>query len=163
MAASLTDRFAQHLQNAVPHKVSVARDGHPLVRGEIYLAGGEQHLTVREHTGSLIAALTDAQPVHYFKPSISVLFESMASVVGARATGVVLTGIGADGAAGLNALRACGAMTYAQDEKSAAVYGMPRAAILAGAAKNVGCPAAIGRHIAASLAGLIQVTRPAHS
>jgi two-component system, chemotaxis family, protein-glutamate methylesterase/glutaminase len=159
MAASFVDRFAQYLKNAVPHQVSVASDGQSFKPGVIYLAGGEQHLTIREHAGFLTAVMTDAQPVHYFKPSISVLFESIAHTVGSRAAGVLLTGIGEDGAGGLHALRAGGAMTYAQDEGSAAVFGMPRAAILAGAAKSIGCPVAIGRHIAASLIGITSTAR----
>jgi two-component system chemotaxis response regulator CheB len=89
--------------------------------------------------------LSDAEPVNGHRPSIDVTFKSLAKVYGARSAGILLTGMGSDGAAGLLAVREAGGVTMVQDEQSSAVFGMPRAAIELGAAQQVLSPAGIVR------------------
>jgi two-component system chemotaxis response regulator CheB len=122
-----------------PQSVRLAAHGDQPAGGTVYVAPEDYHLLVTR-AGKL--ALTKAPPVGGFRPSANTLFESTALCYGADALGAVLTGMGDDGAVGLAALRGAGASTIAQDEASAVVYGMPRAA--AGAAERVLPLAAIG-------------------
>jgi two-component system chemotaxis response regulator CheB len=122
------------LDGTCPQTVQLAVDGVQPADGTVYIAPEEYHLLV-SRSGKL--ALTKAPPVGGFRPSANTLFESAAQFYGAEALGAVLTGMGDDGAAGLAALRSRGASTIAQDEASAVVYGMPRAAAAAGAAERV--------------------------
>ena len=91
--------------------------------------------------------LSDAEPVNGHRPSIDVTFQSIAKVYGARSAGVLLTGMGSDGAQGLLAIRQAGGVTMAQDEESSPIFGMPRAAIELGAAQQVLSPAGIIRSL----------------
>ncbi len=114
-------------------EVREARDGDPLRAGLVLLAPSGRHLLV----GQGVARLSDAAPVETFRPSVTPLFASAARSYGARACGVLLTGMGRDGAEGLRLLRAAGAPTLAQDEATSAVFGMARAAIELGAVERV--------------------------
>jgi two-component system chemotaxis response regulator CheB len=129
------------LAGTCPQSVRLAGHGDEPAGGTVYIAPEDYHLLVTR-AGKL--ALTKAPPVGGFRPSANTLFESAAQCYGANAVGAVLTGMGDDGALGLAALRAAGASTIAQDEASAVVYGMPRAAAAAGAAERVLPLAAIG-------------------
>jgi len=122
------------LDGTCPQAVQLAVDGVQPTGGSVYIAPEEHHLLVTR-AGKL--ALTQAPPVGGFRPSANTLFESAAQFYGADAVGAVLTGMGDDGAAGLSALRSRGASTIAQDEASAVVYGMPRAAAAVGGAERV--------------------------
>jgi two-component system chemotaxis response regulator CheB len=122
------------LAGTCPQTVKLAVHGEQPASGTVYVAPEEHHLLVTR-AGKL--ALTKAPPVGGFRPSANTLFESAALCYGADAVGAVLTGMGDDGAAGLAALRGRGAPTIAQDEASAVVYGMPRAAVAAGGAEQV--------------------------
>jgi len=122
------------LAGTCPQPVQLAVHGVQPVGGTVYVAPEEHHLLVTR-AGKL--ALTKAPPVGGFRPSADTLFDSAALCYGADAVGAVLTGMGDDGAAGLAALREQGASTIAQDEASAVVYGMPRAAVAAGGAERV--------------------------
>ena len=117
--------------------------------GRALIAGGDQHMTVAPLNGQLTVLMLDAPPVAGYRPSVNALFESVARVVGSRAIGVVLTGMGADGAEGVRAMRAAGAFTIAQDRHSSAVFGMPRAAHATGCIDKVlplaGIAAAVAR------------------
>ena len=118
----------------------------PLKRGHIYLApGGESHLSVGG-TDALYARLRAGDPVSGHKPSVDVLFNSVAKIAGARAVGILLTGMGSDGAKGLLAMAEAGAHTIAQDEATSTVFGMPRAAISLGAAAVVAPIDRIAQH-----------------
>lgn len=131
--------------------VQMAQDGKPLTAGVVHLAPGNAHLRVHSHMGQFFAQL-DSTPHHYrYQPSADVLFESVAETCGERGVGIVLTGMGDDGAAGLLTMRQAGARTFAQDEASSIVFGMPAAAIRQGAVERVMTPA----QIAASLAKLL--------
>lgn len=128
MPAAFTPSFAQRLDRTCAAHVSEASDGAVLEAGRIYLApGGETHLEVTGSTRPR-CRLTGAPLVNGHRPSVDVLFHSVAKAAGAQAVGVILTGMGKDGAQGLLAMRQAGAETVGQNEASCVVYGMPKAA-----------------------------------
>jgi len=129
IATGFTQGLADWLAAGSPLKIEVARHKDPLAARTALLAPDERHLAVE---GRGAVAVLDSPPVGGFRPSASVLFESVARTFGSSAVGVVLTGMGADGVQGLEALRASGGHVIAQDEGSSVVYGMPRAAVEAG-------------------------------
>jgi two-component system chemotaxis response regulator CheB len=136
MPAQFTGTFAQRLARITGLQVEEASDGAPIEPGRVYLApGGTAHLEIagREH---LRCRLLHADLVNGHRPSVDVLLHSVAKAVGGHALGVILTGMGRDGAAGLKELRGCGATTIGQDEASSIIYGMPRAAFEAGAVEQ---------------------------
>ena len=132
MPPSFTSSFAQRLDRLCAPTVTEADSGNLLAPGHIYLAPGGHHLEL-VGAGALRCRVTDAEKVSGHRPSVDVLFHSVARVVGARAVGVILTGMGSDGAAGLLAMRRGGADTLGQDEVTSVVYGMPRVAYECGA------------------------------
>lgn len=129
--------FAKRLNDLCKFDVREAVDGEEIRPGCALIAPGGRHLEVRRSGGRLFAQVTDGDPVNRFKPSVDVLFRSVAKALGANATGVLLTGMGSDGASGLLAMKESGAFTIAQDEESCVVYGMPRAAAEMGAVMAV--------------------------
>lgn len=133
IADGFTAGLASWLASECRLDVREARDGEPLRAGRVLLAPGGRHLVVGEGA----AQLSDAAPVDTFKPSVTPLFLSAAHTYGARCCGVILTGMGRDGADGLRAIRAAGGPTVAQDEATSAVFGMPKAAIELGAVERV--------------------------
>jgi len=133
IADGFTEGLAGWLQQESRLAVREARDGDLLQPGRVLLAPSGAHLLVTE--GSV--RLSDAPPVDTFKPSVTPLFTSAARSYGARACGVLLTGMGRDGAEGMKTLKEAGAQTLAQDEASSAVFGMPKAAIDLGAVGRV--------------------------
>jgi two-component system chemotaxis response regulator CheB len=135
MPATFTKSFAERLNRASPATVTQACDGDPLRPGHIYLAPGDAHLEVEGST-SLRCKLSHGAPVSGHCPSVDVLFNSVARTAKANAVGVILTGMGRDGAQGLAAMREAGAKTLGQDEASCVVYGMPRAAFELGAVER---------------------------
>lgn len=136
MPASFTKSFAERLNRASAATVSEARDGDPLVPGRVYVApGGDFHLEV-EGTKHLRCRVTRGDPVSGHCPSVDVLFNSVAKCAKDRSVGVILTGMGRDGANGLLAIRQAGGRTLGQDEATCVVYGMPRAAHELGAVER---------------------------
>lgn len=136
MPANFTASFAQRLNKLCKPEVREAVDGALLDTGHVYIApGGETHLEVTGRV-SLRCALTRGELTSGHRPSVDVLFKSVARNIGNRAVGVLLTGMGRDGAEGLKAMRDCGASTIGQDEASSVVYGMPRAAFEIGAVER---------------------------
>lgn len=136
MPPSFTASFAARLNRLCAPEVAEASDGALLEAGRIYLApGGDKHLEVRG-AGQLRCILLDAPPVSGHRPSVDVLFNSVAQTCRSRAVGVILTGMGRDGAQGLKAMRDAGAHTLGQDEASCVVYGMPKAAFELGAVER---------------------------
>lgn len=127
MPATFTRSFAARLNNICPATVAEASDGAPLLPGRIYLAPGDSHLELANKT-PLRCRLSDAPKVNGHRPSVEVMFASVLRAVRSRAIGVILTGMGRDGADGLLALRQAGCDTIGQDEMSCVVYGMPRVA-----------------------------------
>lgn len=137
MPAGFTKAFASRLDRSCKMRVKEAEHGDPVVRGTVLIAPGDRHMTVERENGRFVVHLNDGPPVGYHKPAVDVLFDSVAARVGASAVGVILTGMGADGAAGLVAMRRAGAHTVAQDEATSVVYGMPREAAARGGAESV--------------------------
>jgi two-component system chemotaxis response regulator CheB len=129
--------FAQRLDAISALDVKQAEDGDELRPGRALIAPGNRHLRIRAHGGAFFALLDDSAPVSRHRPSVDVLFRSLAESAGSRAIGVLLTGMGSDGADGLLALRRAGAATLVQDESTSVVFGMPREAIERGAAQQV--------------------------
>ena len=146
----MADGFLPGLIVSLRHRgrlpIKMAENGDRLESGRILFAPPASHITVNADGR---VRLDGGEPVNGFRPSIDVLFESLAGTYGARASGILLTGMGADGAAGLLSMRRAGGMTLAQDEASCVVFGMPRAAIDLGAAQQVMAPPALRRHLLA--------------
>ena len=105
--------------------------------GQAYIAPGDLHLTVERDGARYRCRLLDAAPVNRHRPSVDVMFRSVAEQVGQNAVGVILTGMGADGARGLKEMRDQGALTIAQDEKTSVVWGMPGASVALGAVERI--------------------------
>ncbi|MBJ6765854.1 chemotaxis response regulator protein-glutamate methylesterase [Myxococcaceae bacterium JPH2] len=137
MPAPFTVGFALALSRSCRIEVREARAGDIPRRGLALVAPGSLHLRVRGKGGVYRVEIHDGPPVNRHRPSVDVLFESVARAAGVRAVGALLTGMGADGADGLLQMRQAGAVTVAQDEASCVVYGMPREAVLRGAAQHV--------------------------
>jgi two-component system chemotaxis response regulator CheB len=135
LAAAFATAFAEWLSAQSGRDVRYARDGEPLrlLSRQVRLAPADRHLVVQN--GRL--QLSSAPERHSCRPSVDVLFESVAADIGAPAVGVLMTGMGKDGALGLLALRQLGATTIAQDEATSVIYGMPREAVQLGAAVHV--------------------------
>lgn len=133
MPASFTQRFAERLDSLSAMSVSEATDGARVMPGHAYIAPGNRHLMLARSGAHFHCRLTDDEAVSGHRPSVDVLFDSVVSAAGSNAIGVILTGMGKDGAAGLLKLREAGAFTLGQDEASCLIYGMPRAAKTAGA------------------------------
>jgi two-component system chemotaxis response regulator CheB len=136
MPATFTASFAARLDRSSGAKVQEAVDGALLEPGKVYVApGGATHLEVVRSAG-LRCRLVQGDPVSGHRPSVDVLFNSVAQAVGEKAVGAILTGMGRDGAQGLLAMRKAGARTVGQDEQSCVVYGMPRTAFELGAVEK---------------------------
>ena len=129
--------FSRRLDQLCRLRVKEAADGDPIEPGQVLVAPGNFHLTVRRSGGRFVAEVRTGDPVHYQRPAVDVLFHSIAGCAGRGAVGAILTGMGADGADGLLAMKRAGAHTIAQDEASCVVFGMPREAIRMGAADTV--------------------------
>src|SRR3954451_7997576 len=129
--------FANRLNETCPMDVKEAEDGDTLRPGLALVAPGDFHLVARKAGGRTFVNVTTGPRVCYQRPSVDVLFHSVAETAGKRAVGVLLTGMGNDGAQGLLRMRQAGARTIAQDEATCVVFGMPREAIALGAAEQV--------------------------
>jgi two-component system chemotaxis response regulator CheB len=136
MPATFTGSFAERLNRACAAEVREARDGDPLTPGRVYLApGGDSHLEI-DGVNHLRCRVTAGPAVSGHCPSVDMLFESVARVAKSRGVGVILTGMGRDGAKGLLAIREAGGRTLGQNEASCVVYGMPKAAYEIGAVER---------------------------
>jgi two-component system chemotaxis response regulator CheB len=136
MPEHFTAPFASRLNSLCTVEVREARDGDRVEPGLALIApGGVTHMEVSGRPGCLVTRLVDAPPCNHHRPSVDVLFRSCARNLGPHAVGALLTGMGADGAEGLLAMRAAGARTIAQDEATSVVYGMPKEAVSRGAAE----------------------------
>lgn len=148
MPAGFTRSFAQRLDALCSVTVREATHGERVLPGHVYLApGGEYHMRLGRSGANYVIELDPAEPVNRHRPSVDVLFQSAATAAGQNAIGVILTGMGKDGAAGLLAMKRAGAKTIAQDEASCVVFGMPREAIALGAADEVVPLAAMSERI----------------
>jgi len=139
MPPRFTAAFAERLNRECPMAVSEAKADEPIEAGHVYIAPGAYHLQLGRRGGRDICALSETPPVSGHRPSVDVLFHSGAQAAGTKAVGVILTGMGRDGADGLLAMRNAGAVTLGQDEDTSLIYGMPRAAFERGAVMRQ-CP-----------------------
>jgi len=138
MPAGFTRSFAQRLDGMCSVTVREGVHGERVLPGHVYLApGGETHMKLGRSGANYVIELLAAEPVNRHRPSVDVLFNSAAQAAGRNAIGVILTGMGKDGAAGMLAMHKAGAYTIAQDEASCVVFGMPREAIALGGASEV--------------------------
>lgn len=135
--AEFSRRFAERLDAGSSLTVREARHGDPVLIGHAYVAPGARHLRIARHGARYVCELGDDEPVNRHRPSVDVLFASVAEHAGANAAGIILTGMGADGAEGLATMHARGAVTIAQDRESSVVWGMPGEAVKRGAATHV--------------------------
>jgi two-component system chemotaxis response regulator CheB len=138
MPEGFTRSFAQRLNSLCRIAVSEAAHGERILPGHAYLAPGHSHLLLARSGANYMTQLDQGPPVNRHRPSVDVLFRSAAAHAGKNAVGVILTGMGRDGAAGMLEMRQAGAWNVAQDEASCVVFGMPREAIAVGAAHEVG-------------------------
>ncbi|MDR2877793.1 MAG: chemotaxis response regulator protein-glutamate methylesterase [Chromatiales bacterium] len=129
--------FAARMNRESAMTVSQARDGQQILPGHVLIAPGNSHLLVVRDGARYICRLSDGPPVNRHRPSVDVMFRSVAQNAGPNAIGVILTGMGDDGAAGLKEMKDAGAATIAQDERSSVVWGMPGEAVRLGAADCV--------------------------
>jgi two-component system chemotaxis response regulator CheB len=137
MPEMFTRLFAQRLDGLCRIAVTEARHGERLVSGHAYIAPGDMHMRISCEGGHFIVSLDRDPPVNRHRPAVDVLFHSVAAVAGKTAMGVILTGMGADGAAGMRALKQAGARNLAQDEASCVIFGMPKVAIDSGCVDQV--------------------------
>ena len=129
--------FARRMNDCSAVAVCEAQDGQQVLAGHVYIAPGDRHLMVVRDGSRYVCRLDDGPPVNRHKPSVDVLFRSVAQNVGSNAIGVLLTGMGKDGARGLKEMLAGGCRTIAQDEATSVVWGMPGEAVALGAAEHV--------------------------
>lgn len=137
MPESFTKSFALRLDGLCRITVKEAEGGERVLPGHAYVAPGHSHLLVRRSGANYVTELSQGPPVNRHRPSVDVLFRSAANVAGKNAIGVILTGMGKDGAAGMLEMKQAGASTFAQDEATCVVYGMPREAAALGGVDEV--------------------------
>jgi two-component system chemotaxis response regulator CheB len=137
MPAGFTKSFATRMNTLSRISVSEASDGERVLPGHAYIAPGDRHMRLAKSGSNYIIALDDTEPVNRHRPSVEVLFRSVATVAGRNALGVMLTGMGRDGASAMLEMRKAGSFNIAQDEASCVVFGMPREAIAVGAVDEI--------------------------
>lgn len=137
MPENFTASFAKRLDSLCAPRVIEAQGGERVETGTVYIAPGHSHMQIRRQGAGYVTELLATPVVNRHRPSVEVLFDSAAQLVGKKAIGVILTGMGKDGAQGLLRMRQAGARTFGQDEASCVVYGMPREAALVGAVEEV--------------------------
>lgn len=151
MPENFTTSFAARLDSLCAPHVIEAQGGERVESGMVYIAPGHSHLQIKRSGSGYVTELLKTPLVNRHRPSADVLFDSAAELVGRNAIGVILTGMGKDGAQGLLRMRAAGAKTFGQDEASCVVYGMPREAALVGAVEEVASLDDMARRVLATL------------
>ena len=147
MPEGFTEMFASRLNSLCAIEVKEAHDGDLVLPGRALIARGNRHLKVKRLPLGAITVLSDAPPVCGHRPSADVLFRSVAAEYGDHATGLIMTGMGNDGAEGIGEIKARGGTTIAQDEESCVVFGMPKAAIEGGHIMNTVSLEELGRYL----------------
>lgn len=151
LTAAFTESFAARLNKVCAMEVREARNMDRVVPGVALVAPGGQHMTLEHFANVYSVRIKNAPPVHHQRPSVDVLFHSVARAAGSNAVGVLMTGMGVDGAEGLLAMKRSGAHTIAEHEDSCVIYGMPREAVELGAATEVVRLPEIAAHVMAVL------------
>jgi two-component system chemotaxis response regulator CheB len=147
MPESFTAAFARRLDGLCEVTVREARDGDTVLRGQVLIAPGNRHMLLQRSGARYLVAVKDGPLVSRHRPSVDVLFRSAAHCAGGNAVGVIMTGMGDDGATGMREMQEAGAFTLAQDEESCVVFGMPKEAIARGGVGKVVGLSAIAREI----------------
>ncbi|HMV65070.1 MAG TPA: chemotaxis protein CheB, partial [Rhodocyclaceae bacterium] len=137
MPEKFTEAFAQRLDSLCEVDVREARHGDRVVPGRVLIAPGGRHMLLRRSGAQYVVDVVDGPPVSRHRPSVDVLFRSTARFAGRNAVGIIMTGMGDDGARGLKEMHEAGAWTVAQDEATCVVYGMPKEAVRLGAVDKV--------------------------
>jgi two-component system, chemotaxis family, protein-glutamate methylesterase/glutaminase len=137
MPEKFTEAFARRLDGLCAMEVKEAADGDTVLRGRVLIAPGNKHMLLQRSGARYYVAVKDGQLVSRHRPSVDVLFRSAARFAGSNALGIIMTGMGDDGARGLAEMKGAGAATIAQDEASSVVFGMPKEAIARGAAGKI--------------------------
>jgi two-component system chemotaxis response regulator CheB len=137
MPPEFTRQFADRLNRVCAIEISEAKDGDRILPGRALIAPGGRHMRVKRCGAQYRVEIFDAPPVSRHRPSVDVLFRSVAAAAGRNALGIIMTGMGDDGARGLREMLDAGARTVAQDEETSVVYGMPREAVRHGAAQTI--------------------------
>jgi two-component system chemotaxis response regulator CheB len=137
MPEAFTASFAQRMDSLSPMVVREARDGDQIFSGHAFIAPGNHHLVVARSGARYICKINDGPPVNRHRPSVDVLFRSVADNVGPNGIGIILTGMGDDGAQGMREMHDAGIPTLAQDEKTSVVWGMPGSAVKLGAVDEI--------------------------
>src|SRR6266446_2478735 len=153
MPEGFTEMFAKRLDECCALEVHEARSGDLLLAGRVLICPGNRHMMVRHMLRGNMVVLSDGPPVNGHRPSADVLFHSVAQEFGLTAVGVLMTGMGDDGAEGLGAIKAAGGMTSAQSEDTCVVSGMPRAATLKGYASKIIPLDGLGSHLVSNYGG----------
>jgi two-component system chemotaxis response regulator CheB len=159
MPPGFTKSFAQRLNGLCRIAVKEAEHGERVLPGHAYIAPGDAHLVLARSGANYVAHLSDAPPVNRHRPSVDVLFRSAAQNAGKNALGVILTGMGRDGAQGMLEMQQAGAYTFAQDEASCVVFGMPREAIATGGVSEIAPLAEMTRRVMARLSSMGERTQ----
>ena len=147
MPAGFTEMFAKRLDECCALEISEARSGDLLLAGRVLICPGNRHMLARRMSRGDMAVLSDSPPVNGHRPSVDVLFHSVAQEFGPSAVGLLMTGMGDDGAEGLGAIKKASGATIAQSEESCVVGGMPRSAIEKGYAESVISLEGLGAHL----------------
>ncbi|MFA6011797.1 MAG: chemotaxis response regulator protein-glutamate methylesterase [Desulfobacteraceae bacterium] len=137
MPAKFTTSFAERLDSLSEMRVKEAQDGDTVVDGQVLIAPGNFHMLLKRSGARYYVAVKTGPMVHHQRPAVDILFKSVAQYAGANALGIILTGMGSDGAEGMVHMKQAGAMNIAQDEQSCVVFGMPKEAIKTGAVDKV--------------------------
>lgn len=152
MPESFTASFARRLDGLCAPRVIESQGNEKVEPGTVYIAPGHSHMTIKRTASGYATELSATPPVNRHRPSVDVLFDSAAALLGKKAVGVILTGMGKDGAQGLLRMRQAGARTFGQDEGSCVVYGMPREAFLIGGVEEQYALEEISRKVLAAAA-----------
>jgi two-component system, chemotaxis family, protein-glutamate methylesterase/glutaminase len=137
MPEAFTKSFAQRLDGLCKIVVKEAENNERILPGHAYIAPGHSHLLLKRSGANYMTELSQASPVNRHRPSVDVLFRSAANYAGANAIGVILTGMGKDGALGMKEMKDAGSYNFAQNEESCVVYGMPKEAVACGGVDEV--------------------------
>ncbi|MDH5353128.1 MAG: CheB methylesterase domain-containing protein [Gammaproteobacteria bacterium] len=145
MPEAFTESFALRLDSSSGLNVKQAQDGDKIEAGKVLISPGDKHMIVENRSGNLFVRIKEGPPVSRHRPSVDVLFRSVAQAVANQSLGIILTGMGDDGAIGMKEMFDSGAFTVAQDEESCVVFGMPSVAIQQGGVKKVCSPPKISQ------------------
>ena len=160
MPEHFTTSFAQRLNELCPMEVREAQNNDRVVPGVALIAPGNHHMVLTRNGGTYMVRIKDGPRVHYQRPSVDVLFQSVAKSAARNVVGVMLTGMGADGAKGMLAMKKSGAYTMAQDEATSVVYGMPKEALKLGAVDKVVPLSGIPQNIIRALENAPKASNP---